>query len=291
MRNPRSHHGYALLMTLVLVLLAGAAMVGLAQRSLADALEARSAMRELQRRWAVASLRATLLGRLESLQKQREGIDPNAPSSEWPDPSTRQRFSIELGGREYHIVLTDEQAKLNVNALLRSNTPGETESIVRGLTPRPSGGGSVRIRPTRGVKAVFGYGQVFEGVWPAELVGLGEGDGLTGNVTCWGDGKVNIARASDHTIRRAIQREVGPRVVRMLLQHRRRHRAEGLDGLLKRIDRLGDDDRTKLRRLLTDQSSCHGLWIIARGDQREWYTLAVSVSAGGRVVQWYEFAW
>ena len=278
-------------MTLALVLLAGAAMVGLAQRSLADALEARSAQRELQRRWAVASLRATLLGRLESLQARQEDIDPNAPSSQWPAPSTRQQFAIELGGREYRIVLTDEQAKLNVNALLRSNTPGETESIVRGLTPRPSGGGLVRIRPTRGVKAVFGSGQVFEGVVPAELVGRHQGEGLAGNVTCWGDGKGNIARAADQTIRRAIEREVGPRVVRLLLEHRSRHRADGLEGLLKRIDKLSDTDRRTLQRLLTDQSSCHGLWIIARGDQREWYTLAVSVTAGGRVVQWYEFAW
>ncbi len=278
-------------MTLVLVLLAGAAMVGLAQRSLADALEARSGERELQRRWAVASLRATLLGRLETLQARAERIDPNTPPADWPAPTTQQRFTIQLGQRDYQIVLTDEQAKLNVNTLLRTNTSAQTESIVRGLTGRPGSGGAVRLRPTRGVKAVFGYGQVFEGVWPGQLVGRDAGDALAGNVTCWGDGKVNIARASGRVIRQAIERKVGPRVVRLLLEHRRRHRADGLDGLLKRIDKLSDTDRRTLQRLLTDQSSCHGLWIIARGDQREWYTLAVSVTSAGRVVQWYEFAW
>jgi hypothetical protein len=277
-------------MTLVLVLLAGAAMVGLAQRSFVGALEAESAERELQRRWAVTSMRATLLGRLESLLAELEGFDPNAPPDKQRLPAPARGLTVELGDARYDLVVTDEQAKLNANRLLRANTRGQAESAIRELTGAAPAS-VVRVRPTRGVKAVFGYGQLFHGVAPGQLVGQPDRGGLARNVTCWGDGKVNIARAPEDVIVRACRREVGPRVVRLLLEHRRNNPAAGLDELLKRIDRLGDKDRGKLEALLTDRSSCHGLWIVTRANRRQWYTLAVSVTANGQVVQWYEFAW
>jgi hypothetical protein len=277
-------------MTLVLVLLAGAAMVGLAQRSLLGALEAKSAEQELQRRWAVASLRAAMLGRLETVLDSAEADDAQRGRARF-EPLSRRRLTVELAGRRYHLVVTDEQAKLNANTLLRSRTRGETVSVLRNLVGRTGPGATVRVRPTRGAKAVFGYGQLFEGVPPARLVGEGRRNGLAARVTCWGDGKVNLRRASDAVIRQAIRREVGPRVVRLLLEYRRNHPGDGLDRLLRRIDKLGDEDRRTLQRLLTDKSDCHGLWIVTRAEERQWYTLAISVTSGREVIQWYEFAW
>ena len=66
MRAPRGQPGFVLLMSLVLILLAGVALAHVAHRSIRGALESQSAAEELRRRWAVTSCRATFLPRRRS---------------------------------------------------------------------------------------------------------------------------------------------------------------------------------------------------------------------------------
>ena len=56
--------GFALLIVLVLVIIAGAVMAGFARRSLVSAVEAQGSADALQRKWAVTSLETSLLPRV-----------------------------------------------------------------------------------------------------------------------------------------------------------------------------------------------------------------------------------
>ncbi len=297
MRTSRSRRGYALLMTLVLVLLATVAMVGLAQRSLLGALETRDAQKELQRRWATTSVRAALLGRLEDLMDAAErGRDQNGRiSKEYRNRPIRQKeLSFTLAGIDYQVVITDEQARLNVNRLLEEHSVHEAQRRIGRLV----GSGRdrrVKLRPQKldtqrtGVSA---YGQVFDDAAADRFLGQDGKAGLAEKITCWGGGRINVRRASEEVLREACRETLEPPAVRALLAAREENPYRSLDSLLAAAAaEMNQKQQDQARDLLTDASTCHGLWIIARDSRRSWYTLAVSVSARGRVVQWYEFAW
>jgi hypothetical protein len=134
---------------------------------------------------------------------------------------------------------------------------------------------------------VGGYGQIFAGAPPEQLVGR-EGDpGLAGAVTCWGDGRINLRRAPEAVLRQACDKALGRDVVTLLLEARRRDPYRPLEAILAELDQIDEGERAAVKDRLTDRSTCHGLWVIARGPQRSWYTLAVS-AAGERP---REFEW
>ena len=86
---------------------------------------------------------------------------------------------------------------------------------------------------------------------------------------------MNIRRASDAVLAQACGKALGPRALAELLAARRQDPASELPVLLGRLDKLNEKQKEQLRGRLTDQSSCHGLWVIARGGQRSWYAYAV----------------
>ena len=205
MNHRSSRPGFALLMVLVLVLLAGTLLAGVAWRSMVGALEAQESAEELQRRWAVTSCRATLLGRVEKVldeAERGEGNDGN--DGEHPAYANRPvpelRVTCQLAGTDYELVMTDEQAKLNVNRLLGQSKPERVRSSLVRLMPQlGSGDGDAKVTlraiDMRRVAShnpaqleVGGYGQVFENATPGQLVGDRPMDGLASTITCWGPG-------------------------------------------------------------------------------------------------------
>lgn len=311
--------GFALLMALVLVLMAGVALAATARRSMVDALDAKSAVEELQRRWAVESLRAALLTRVgnvldeaETGESKDQTGEPQQPAM--VEPVAELRLSCHLAGRDYLLILTDEQAKLNVNRLLRqSNRAVAQSALARFLSEQFDGqreGADIKLRPaaigatatTDKQLAIGGFGQVFDQVSPALLAGDQTRPGLASMITCWGEGKVNLRRATPAVVRQACDRQVAAAAIDALLSARQRDPRRPLASILDDLKSVSHDERAKLRDLLTDESACHGLWIVARGRQRSWYTLAVAVTArpvapsnlkssGREVVERYDFAW
>ncbi|NJL32450.1 MAG: hypothetical protein HC898_13000, partial [Phycisphaerales bacterium] len=71
----QNRRGFVLLMALVLVLIAGVALAGIAAQSMFSALNSQSEVEELQRRWAILSLRKTLAGRVADTLAKAEGAD------------------------------------------------------------------------------------------------------------------------------------------------------------------------------------------------------------------------
>ncbi len=321
-KHPRKS-GFVLLMTLVLLLMAVVSLAGMAHHSMTRAIESRTSVEELQRCWAVTSIRATLLNRVEELlDKTERGRDKNGNLSQTHlnDPKAKLHLSCKLAGLDYELVLTDEQAKLNLNRLLEQQSRSEVLSTVRRLKTHSAAGGNrpvdikLRTRTTTGgnISAagyeqpeLGGYGQVFQSAPPHRLVGDKNSTGLGANITFWGNGRVNIRRAPAEVVQEACRKILSTRLIKRLLAARDDDPYCGLATMLAGFDEIDEKQRKKIRQRLTDRSDCHGLWIITHGTHRSWYTLTVGVGApvetganakGGdgnpqTIAQWYEFAW
>jgi len=309
--DPSRQSGFVLLMTLVLLLMSVVALAGMAHRSIIAALDSRTAVEDLQRRWAITSIRSTLVGRIEKLLDiaERGRVENGMSSDEYLNaPMSQLRVSCRLSGIDYELVLTDEQAKLNLNHLLKSDNRHKARSIVRRLVNRS---GSVGGKPAAvnllgiaggmggsknrdALPAIGSYSQVFKNASPDHLVGRQDAIGLAADITCWGDGKVNLRRASDEVVRYACGNRVGHDLLRELLAERKRDPYRGLSGILGALDKVDDKQKTALKECLTDKSTCHGLWIISRGRRRSWHNLAISTgrgAGGSDPGQWSEFGW
>jgi hypothetical protein len=274
----RRRSGFVLLMVLVVVVLAGAALVGVARRSMLQAVDVKARAHALQRKWAVRSLRDTLLDRVARAFGQRQS-DAKASDSVGPD---QLRVDLRLSGREYLLVMTDEQARLNVNLLLADHSPGEVESTLRRLIDasghelllRPLSGTQLRLNPSLR-RAAGGYGQIFPSASPADLVGLAGGDGLVDRITCWGDGRLNFARAHPDTVRALVNRALSPPIVEALISAREKQPDGDLKQWIGSLDQISRRDAHEIRHWLTDRSNCFGLWIVTGNGRRKWYHFAV----------------
>jgi len=334
MRDAARQSGFVLVLTLVLVLLAGVALAGMARRSMESALAAEQAARALKRRWAVETMRSTLLPRASGIldraergaaaQRERPPETPyETGSRQYANfPMKRLKLSCTLAGLDYTVIVTDEQAKLNANTLLPNRTRGEAQGeLERFLTQGASldrlpRGTSVRLRPIVGSPVsdspanegaenandagtggaaldakVIGYDQLFDGATPAQLSGHPQGPGLAARVTCWGDGRVNIRRASPRTIRWVARGAVEPAILERVLTEKRENPYQSLRQMLGELRQISEADRRAARDVLTSRSSAHGLWVIAAGEQRRWSTFAVRAAGDSGGEQRYRFGW
>jgi len=285
--------GFALLMSLMVIALAAAALAGLARRSTVAALDARGAAERLQRRWAVVSCRETLLNRAEAVLAEAEGIGiadgDNRKQSSRKKPVARVRVNCKLAGIPYELVFTDEQAKFNPNSILTGRGRAEAEGVVSRLSGvrrvRRELEMTVKLRTVpltvssnssvEALPPVGGYGQMFRNASPELLAGDRWHAGAADEVTCWSDGRVNVRRASIAAIKAACDKQVDPRLVRWLLSGKAKDPFANLEMMLTDGGKTDAAGVARLAARLTDQSSCHGLWIIAKTRQRRWYAFSV----------------
>lgn len=290
-----SQSGFALLLTLLLVVLAAAMLAGVTRLSGTAALDAGRATEELQRRWATVSIQAALLERVGPvLDEAEESTNDDGGAGE----SVRNlRLSCRLADLDYQLVLTDEQTKLNVNALLRDEGRGKAESVISELTrdaraairPLPT----VKLRPQQLLESkmpMFGsLGQIFGQAPPAGLAGSTDRPGLADLVTCWGDGRLNVHRAPEAVIRSLCTKPLGNHFVSDLLASREEGR---LAEFLQQSRSEGGRRSRLLALYLTEKSACFGIWTICHGRQRTWYSLAVGLGpADSAPTRTFEFGW
>jgi hypothetical protein len=135
------------------------------------------------------------------------------------------------------------------------------------------------------------WGQVFEPVRSAESLRIGRAiRAATGQMTCWGTGKINVRRADDATILAVCGSEVSHSAMQKLLALRAEPGQTGLSALVERMT-INNKDRTALRRLITDGSRCHSLWIVCRSRLRSWTTLTVDHPGDGSGSEYLVFTW
>jgi len=303
--------GFALLMALVLVMLAGVALAGIARRSATEALHARTDVEDLRHRWAVTSLRALLGPRIaptlaeagRAVAEDRNRREQNRGSTGQRDdvdapPMRSMWLSLELAGQRYDLRFTDEQAKVDVNRLLEATDTGTVRSVVEQLVSGHGGrqGASVEtdLHPiVRGdfaadaierLDAIAGWGQLFNppepGGLPAALAGSPDRPGLTQHLTLFG-GPINIHTAPEAVIRAAGGAVLGVYRTEQLMQARAEQRNFALRDWLDGQSDWEDRQRSTAGQWFTGTSNTHGLWLIARTRQRDHYHLTLARTAPG----------
>lgn len=298
MSQPVSRSGFALLMVLVLVLVAGVALAALASRSLHRSVQAKGEVEAVQRKWAVASARATLLERADVLLYEAERTDPDAAGDggaaeadaeddAFYRPLRRIELSTTLAGFNYRFVIGDEQTKANVNAMIHRLGRADAQHVLADLLSDRIGSqanadAELRLRtyefgqPGDGdadYAAIVGYSQAFARVTPERLLSADPDRGIAGTVTCWGDGKLNFRRTPEHILEAVTEKSLRRSTIRRLLHARERRPNLTLDEAIVSFD---DNEQQLVRRHLTDASTTFSLWIVVRNNQRSWHHLAVT---------------
>ena len=280
-------------MTLGLLVLAATLMVSIGRASLRRAAAAREAADDLQRRWGMTSCRIAVMPAIESVLVDQERRTRR--------PVAVHRARLRLGEQTFDLVLADEQAKANVNVLLDEGDRTGAETRMRESMTGTGIGHLVRLRPDPAIvstvragaggrgnantapatqpllpRRVTGFGQVFDDVPPAQLIGASQW------VTCWGNGLVNARRAPQAALKLATPLS-GVEIAALL---RLREGPTPGGGLLKSAN---IKPRPGLH--LTESSACHSLWIVARSSRREWHYFSVLDESDERSPGIVSFVW
>jgi hypothetical protein len=290
MRQIRTRHrGYVLILALGLLALAATLLVGVARASLRHAVAAREAADGLQRRIGVLSCQNVILPHAQDVfirQEQRRKA-----------PVATLRTSVTLGGQRFDVVVADEQAKANVNAMLE-RSPDGAASRLRELLEPTGLARAIRLRKP----PVGSFGDLFDGVSVETLAeGRGGRPAALDLVTCWGNGSLNVRRAPESVLRLASNPPLSPNEVAQLLQIRQ-NRLQGIRPVATNpsgdpADRIGkllsqsNGPGSGTAGALTVGSSCFSLWVIVRDGRRSWEHFAVRDESDPQRAQTQSFVW
>jgi len=295
----RSSRGFVLLMVLVAIIVVGVAMTASARRSLLASISAIESQQSIQRRWGSYSCQMTLLAAAPRL-------------FEFTDQSTRQgrgkakalpailEDRIILGDQVFDLLVADEDAKANLNAIydiggLRavekavSDLAGTFESRTSRLTPvraslstltaKKSGNQKSKLsgnadssntatdvaeeapKTNNAFPAFRSWGEVFDLVQVSQIAGEDRQVAkMTRNLTLFGTGQLNVFRASDETILAVCQSSVTKGLGNRVLSAIRDTSIPEINLLLERTVE-NEEDRQKLRVLLGSNSRSFSIWI------------------------------
>ena len=253
-----------MLVVLLLLSVAASAMTGMCLRGLKAAAAASDAAEGLQARWGRASCQATLLPQAEELLGATERRLRRPVSSAW--------VSVRLGHERFDLLLSDEQAKLNLGALYARSGPQEAEVALSAAAARAGTYWKdlhppvILLRPSETMPPFESFGQVFDAIEAKLLCGSPTQPGLGNEVTLWGDGRLNFRRSSVKALDQIVSPVAGsgaaPKLLEALKRNPKLQFSDALDLL-----QLTREQRDALAGRLCDASGCHSLWIVSRPDE------------------------
>lgn len=273
MKETRRKKGYVLVVTLILLALAAAGLSQLCYFSLDSALKAGAAQDELQRRWGQITCTAALLPRCEQILSRSHRAGE-------PLPGTSLRFT--LGKQEVFLIVSDEQAKVNVNTLADRLGIESTKQKIRGLLSDHDANGHVKFQPTAANGQGFhfdAYESIFSGVDAQYFSGILRETAPTSDLTCWGNGQLNIERAAKLSLEAVCAPDLEGALINRLIELRQqRGGAPDVEDILNKLP-LTPQQHQNVAGRLTNRSACHSLWFIVRVPQRSWYSYSVMRNA------------
>ena len=288
-RSKSSRRGIVLLMTVAMIALASAALTRLANDSLSLVARGTVAQRELQRRWTHASCRLTILNRAQDLFRQREAVIISQGAG-WPRQADMQ-LSFAIAHESLSIILSDEQARANVNMLNRKN-----EQRLYTELARVAAGSAVPLRfspaPTDNspTPAFSSWGQIIDFRAVSESQSIADTlSGIKSNFTCWGDGRINICRASDDVVRLALFDMLSAIEIEKLLEARRGHSGT-LNELVTSLD-IHRQKQIRLQQAVVEDSNCFSMTITQQRMGRETTTIVVNGSKPRAISPPIMFRW
>ncbi|MEM1068733.1 MAG: hypothetical protein AAGI63_07545 [Planctomycetota bacterium] len=287
MRTDRARSGYVLLTVIAVCVLMVTLLSVLANRSLSRGLEAADAQRSLQQRWGAQTLERALMAQAPKLFEERAELAQARNPSQPPEPY--YRAAITLGGVTFDVLLGDEDAKVDLNALYHYAGQAQTNRCLGDLLDFGSNR-CVRLRPAieprmdsrssltsdeeleaemDPPKAFRSWGEVFE--LPMLTSTYGSTAALpnaTTGMTCWGSGQLNFQRASDQAILAVAGAVIQDGAARDLLDRYRRSPTATLPMLLQ-AEVSDREDRETLARLMSQSSTSFSVWIDASTQGRK----------------------
>ena len=299
-------HGYVLVVTLGLLVLAASLMVAVGRGAMRHATAARLAADDLQHRWGVISCRTAILPYAESVLLAAETQSRAA--------TPRYHESVQLGGERFDLTIADELAKANVNQLLdHTDRPSAETRLRQGLvgtglssnvrlrpspnplfgispTPTTSPATSPSTKPsgTAGLPQwISGFGQIFDDASPERLLQVQGGVRPVDLLTCWGAGHINIRRISPEALRICADAALSGVDQNRLLQMRDlviqtkplpkpKKGVPDNDPILRLVN-AAEVDPKNLSALptMTLQSTCHSIWITTHDQRRASHYLSI----------------
>lgn len=259
-------------MTLTLVALAAVVTVGLSRAAMQRVVVARQAVEDLQHRWGVISCRRAVLPQAERVLAFHEA---RVSSPKKRVAVTRVTRTVLLGTERLEVTVADEQAKPNVNLLLRTLGEKNAEQAIRKRLSGTGVNNAVSLRATAGNPWPIGsFGQVFRTITPEKLSEVVRGQAVRGLLTCWGSGRINLMRADDKALNLILAPEVSTAQVRRMILQRDASPMFGLGDALQALQ-LTSEAQGKVTEKLTARSRCHSVWITGDTGRRTWHHLTV----------------
>jgi hypothetical protein len=282
-------------------MLATTLLVAVGRTATQHALAARLACDELQKKWGTASCLTAILPFSEQILVNAEARKGSVISV--------YRSDIRLGAQTFHHIVSDEQAKANVNTIYDATDRSTTEERIRESLSGSGLGNTIRLYPAQSIdlppvtqpasqpsvrQYVSGFGQIFQGVPPNRLTQGGASAPIE-LLTCWGNGSINVMRASEGSLRLAISPPLTKIEISRLIDARNADLHPETQHLLAPIAMPGQpqvnlsklDPASRLLAVanihvkdrasvgLVTGSLCHSLWIIVEDGRRTWYELLV----------------
>jgi hypothetical protein len=321
-RSPkhRRRHGYVLIVTLALLVLATSLLVGVGRAARRHAVEAWIAQDEIRRRWGAASSRSAVLPHAEAILAAQEDRRHG--------PVPRFHAAVQLSGQTFELIVADEQAKANLNVLLVDASVPIVENRLRQSLSGTGVGSLVKVRPSiftplksrapasaqsitlpsvAAPQWLSGPGQVFDDLAPERLCTPGFGGIAPGDLfTCWGAGAINLRRVSEPALKLA-----GPGLtsaqIRRLLDGRNvafsaddapivhpaspdpTPHANAIEQAMEDAG-IGMPERKGLAPL-ANQTACHSLWVISHTRRRIIYEFTVLDTSDENRPHTESFSW
>lgn len=264
-----SQRGFVLLLTLILLMIAAVMMTAVARKSMTTALDARIATEDLQRRWGATSLSAVLLPRAEQLLSQAEKEDGESVA--------RLTKRCRLGDMDFELTIADEQAKVNLNMLLATRSRLSVYEAIDEISADSDGSGGVEIKSLALLdkdkqqgQSIRSFGQVFESDSPQTIQAAAR------SLTCWGDGRLQWRRTPAEALRKALDPLIDHTAIENLIGRREADDTSDVRQAIANLQGVSNKHRLALEHLLTDDSTCHSLWITIDDPHRRWNRLIIA---------------
>ena len=265
-------------------------------------------MNELQRRWGTISCRDALLPNAFNLLDQDE-----QPST----PVNQLHADFRLGIEQFSIDVGDEQAKVNVNALYAIKGKDRAEQAIKQLVTAVGANLKPRLRFAAGTgilaksapssknpiaddsgadpsaaefPPIFGsWSEIFP---DAQLIDLLPGStSATANLTCWGNGLLNIRRASPASMTQMCSPILSPQQISQLLVIRSQVGDTATVEQLLAAVHAGTADALNLAGRLTVTSATQSLWIVSQDHNGTSRSLIIRDASNGGDVRSFNLQW
>lgn len=303
-RSNKQHCGFVLLWTLALLVLVAVVLSAVSRRSLRKAAEAIELQDQLQSRWALASARRVIMPHAETLLLAAAESQSNNRQKQPSTPPAWTEIVEQMDELQLTICVTDEQSKVNLNTVLSRADTQQTISLVRTLSrnstdplpinlkpdPRAKAGkipGSTS-RPSSTMQSVntpatrpnefqsfHSWEQIFETDEPADYLSAGLNSvPSTRNLTLWGNGSLNLRRASPEAVHALLDLYLPLPSINRILEARKRHSQDPIVQWFAAAD-LSAEQQAAVNLVTTDQSTCHSLIIHASTPRRHWFEVFI----------------